>query len=378
MLAGLRVLDASQLLPGPFCAQILADLGADVIRVEPPYGDMTRTAPNGIYEIANRNKRSLVLNLREAEHRRAFHAVAATVDVVIEGFRPGVAERLEIDFERLRQGNPGLVYCSISGFGQDGPRRMEPGHDLIYMAAAGALEYSGHWLEDAHHAGLPFSDLATAAYGAVAILAALFRRSAGGAGSYIDLAITDVAMALTSVRAGAHFDFAGADRLHLYPTNELFVASDGVTLAIAAVEQHFWEGMRSVIAQRDDRINEPAYDDSTGRWSNGDRLVRLLKDVIAQEPSDTWLTELRAADVPVTPVLSASEAVDAARSRERDVVVEVGDQRHVPFPAFRDGQPMAHVNSLAPALGAHTEEILREVGWTSQEIAEVLGDAVGQ
>jgi crotonobetainyl-CoA:carnitine CoA-transferase CaiB-like acyl-CoA transferase len=372
-LSDVRVLDASLLLPGPFCGQILADLGADVIHLEPPQGDFTRGTSTRMHEVANRNKRSLVLNLREEAHREAFGAVAAGVDVVLEGFRPGVAERLGIDYERVRARNPGVVYCSISGFGQDGPLRTAPGHDVIYLAAAGALEYSGHWHEDPRRMGLPVSDLATSAYAAVAILAALHRRGAGGPGCYIDLAITDVAMALTTVRAGPDFDAHGQDRRHLYPANELFTAADGVVLAVAAVEPHFWDGLRAVIGEREPAIHDARFDDDQGRHRHGDELFALLARVVAQEPAAVWLRELAARDVPVQPVLSPPEAAAAALARGRDVVVDRDGQRHVPFPALADGRPMASVRSTAPELGADTEAILREAGLDDAELARILG-----
>jgi crotonobetainyl-CoA:carnitine CoA-transferase CaiB-like acyl-CoA transferase len=372
LLADVKVLDVSPLLPGPFSSQMLADLGADVIRVEPPGGDFTRSSPTGMYAVANRNKRSLALDLHDEAHRRAFHAVAAKVDVVVEGFRPGVAKRLGIDYPQLRPLNERLIYCSISGFGQDGPERTTPGHDLIYLAAAGALDFSGHWNERGRRAGVPVSDLATSAYAAVAILAALHRRGDNGPGCYIDLAITDVAMALTSVRAGPQFDVPGVARRHLYPANDLFEAADGVRLAIAAVEQHFFDRLREVIASRDTRIRDSRFDDDEGRRRYGDELVELLANVVAREPSSVWLAELKAADIPVQPVLTAEEALAASRARERDVSFEFDVQRHVPFPARRDSQPMGGVRSAAPELGADTETVLRDAGLAPEEIQRIV------
>jgi crotonobetainyl-CoA:carnitine CoA-transferase CaiB-like acyl-CoA transferase len=375
LLDDLRVLDLSATLPGPFCTQLLADLGAHVIRVESPAGDFLRSLPSRMYEAANRNKRSLVLNLHDPAHLAAMHRVATTVDVVVEGFRPGVADRLGIGFEQLKALNDRLVYCSISGFGQEGPERNAPGHDLIYLAAAGLLDFSGHWLERGRRAGAPVSDLAAAAYAAVAILAALHGRATRKAATYIDLAITDVAMALTSVRAGPRFDLRGEERLHLFPANELFTAADGVCLAVAAVEEHFWAGLRDVVGLRDPRINSPDFATNELRWRHGNRLVAVLEEVFATESSTVWLTELRAVDVPVQPVLSAEEAMAAAEQRQRQIVVESDGIRHVPFPARRDGAPMAVPPRAAPALGADTAEVLRECGVPEETLARILAES---
>jgi CoA:oxalate CoA-transferase len=247
-LADIEVLDLSPLLPGPFCGQLLANLGANVIRLEPPGGDWTRSVPNDAFVVANRGKRSLVLDLKEPRAQKALAKVAAGVDVVLEGFRPGVARRLGADRATLSADNPGLVYCSISGFGQAGPDAQRPGHDVVYLAAGGALDYSGHWGAPAARAGVPASDLAAANYAAIAILAALHERAVTGAGCHLDVSLTDVALSLASVRAGSQLAIRGETNLHLFPTNDLFEAADGVVLAIAAVEENFWRGLREVIS----------------------------------------------------------------------------------------------------------------------------------
>src|SRR4051812_753402 len=197
-LIDIRVLDLSQLLPGPFCTQILADLGAAVVKVEPPDGDPARGMPSDLFATANRNKASVDLDLKAPADRNACLRLAAASDVVVEGFRPGVVERLGVGYEDVRARNPGVVYCSISGFGRTGPRRDRPGHDANYLAASGALAYSGHWSEVPRRSGLPIADLAASCYGAIAILAALHERARTGLGGHIDLAMADAAMAFAS------------------------------------------------------------------------------------------------------------------------------------------------------------------------------------
>ncbi|MEA2466800.1 MAG: hypothetical protein QOJ57_926 [Thermoleophilaceae bacterium] len=348
-LADVRVIDLSALLPGPFCAQILADLGADVLKVESPAGDAARRMPSDIHATANRNKRGAVLDLKRDEDRRALLDMAADADVVVEGFRPGVVDRLGVGYEAVRARQPAIVYCSISGFGQDGPRRARPGHDANYLAAGGALSYSGHWGEAPRRSGLPVADLAAAAYAAVAILAALHERRRTGAGGHIDLAMADAAMAFASVRGGRRLDLTDEGGAHLYPTNELFETKDGSVLSLGAVEEPFWRSVRLVLVGDESRLADPRFDDEPGRRAHGAELKELLAGTFSRRSAADWLELLAPHDVPVERVATLAEAAASDGARGRGIVAELGDQRHVLFPALRDGVPMARLRSLAPA-----------------------------
>jgi crotonobetainyl-CoA:carnitine CoA-transferase CaiB-like acyl-CoA transferase len=361
-LAGLRVLDLSLLLPGPFCTLILADLGAEVIKVEPPQGDGSRHSPTQIHPVVNRNKRSIVLDLKTADGLARCLELAAASDVFIEGFRPGVVERLGVGYEQVRRVRPDMVYCSISGFGRNGPMAAAPGHDVNYLASSGALAYSGDWRRTrAQRSGLPVADLSASMYAAVSILAALRRRDTTGLGAQIDLAMSDCAMAFASVRGGESQQLRDEERLHLFPGNGLFVCADGRSIALGAVEDHFWSGFAHAVERYDRRLSDPKFATEIGRRLNGDELVDLLDALFRSATADEWLQRLACADVPAQKVLTLDEAARADQVRHRQVVCWHEGQRHVLFPALWDGKPIATVRSNAPALGQHSHEVIDEI-----------------
>jgi crotonobetainyl-CoA:carnitine CoA-transferase CaiB-like acyl-CoA transferase len=356
-LAGLRVLDLSLLLPGPFCTQMLADLGADIVKVEPPAGDGSRTSPTEIHASANRNKRSIVLDLKSAEGRAHCLALAAAADVFIEGFRPGVVERLGVGVEQVRRVRPDIVYCSVSGFGREGPLASAPGHDVNYLAASGALAYSGDWRRTgAQRSGVPIADLSASMYAAVSILAALRRRDATGQGAHIDLSMTECAMAFASVRGGESQRIRDEDRLHLFPSNGLFRCGDGRSIALGVVEDAFWTRFARAIAHIDPQLAEPRFATEHDRRRHGDELVERLDALFRSAGADEWSERLAAADVPVQTVLTLDEAVQTEQVRHRGVVSWHEGQRHILFPALWDGKPIAVIRNNPPGLGEHGPE----------------------
>lgn len=360
-LTGVRVLDLSALLPGPFCTQLLGELGATVIKIEPPGGDAARRLPGALHEAANRNKRSVVLDLKTEYGRELGRVLAAGADVLVEGFRPGVAGRLGMSYAAVRAVNPGIVYCSVSGFGQTGPLRDAPGHDVTYLAASGVLSLPGGWADRApRRPGVPVSDLAASTYAAVAILAALYQRRETGGGAHLDLAITDAALSFASVRADRCLDGTGASEQH-HPSNDVFEAADGVRIAIGAVEEHFWERLAALLAEEEPGLADPRFGSAAGRRTHGDDLVALLRHAIRARPAAEWLAAFAAADVPAQRVLTVPEAARSPQVRARGVIAESAAGRHVVFPVLRDGVTMGRMHSPAPALGAHTEQVLADL-----------------
>ena len=358
-LAGLRILDLSVTLPGPFCTQALADLGAQVTKIEPPAGDMTRQSPTGIFHVANRNKQSVVLDLKTPEGVRACRGLAAQSDVAVEGFRPGVVDRLGVGYSELRRVKPDIVYCSISGYGQSGPLAMEPGHDVNYLAAGGALAYSGQWERSGpQRPALPVADLSAALYASVAILAALRRRDATGQGVHIDIALADCAMALASTRAGLNQQMRDDERRHLFPTNGLFACADGREIALGVVEDHFWTALRSVLDAREPQLAQARFATEALRRENGDALASVLRALFLTAPAQEWLMLLSGINVPVSMALTMPEAVQAPQVRARGLVQSLDGQRHVTFPALWDGWPVGRVHSNPPELGEHTAQVL--------------------
>lgn len=352
-LAGVRVLDLSQTLPGPFCTQVLADLGADVLKVEPPAGDMTRHSPTGIFHTANRNKRSLVLDLKRPEGVAACLELAQGCDVFVEGFRPGVVDRLGVGYEVVARLRPGVVYCSISGYGQEGPQALAPGHDLNYLAASGALAFSGSWRRlGPQRPGLPVADLSASMYAAVSILAALRQRDLTGQGARLDIALADCATAWATVRGGLNQSLRDEDRMHLFPTNDLFRCADGRRIALGVVEEHFWRGLCQAAGADEPRLREPRYATEAGRRAHGDELSALLGELFLRDTAEAWVQRLGAHDVPVQRVLPLGEAMVAPQAVARGLVQTRDGQRHMTCPVVWDGRPAARVRCNPPALGA--------------------------
>lgn len=353
------MLDLSVTLPGPFSTQALADLGADVIKVESPAGDMTRASSTGLFSVSNRNKRSVVLDLKSKEGVAVCLDLASRSDVFVEGFRPGVVARLGVGYEQVRGVKPDIVYCSISGYGQTGPKALAPGHDVNYLAASGALSYSGRWGRTGpQRPALPVADLSAALYATVSILAALRRRDATGAGAYIDIALADCAMALASTRGGPSQSIRDTDRLHLFPTNDLFTCADGQVLSLGVVEEHFWHSLRNAADPCEPRLADPKFASEALRRRHGDELSQVLQEMFATASADEWLRRFEGIDIPVQKVLTLDEAVQTPQVTHRRIVQELDGQRHVMFPALWNGMPVAHLRRNGPALGAHTDEVL--------------------
>lgn len=358
-LAGVRVLDLSVTLPGPFSTQALADLGADVVKVEPPAGDMTRTSSTGLFPVSNRNKRSVVLDLKAKEGVAACIDLASRSDVFVEGFRPGVVARLGVGYEHVRGVKPDVVYCSISGYGQSGPKALAPGHDVNYLAASGALSYSGRWRRTGlQRPALPVADLSAALYATVSILAALRRRDVTGEGAYIDIALADCAMALTSARGGPNQSIRDDDRLHLFPSNDLFACAGGPVLSLGVVEEHFWHSLCKAAGPYEPRLADQKFATEALRRRHGDELSQVLEEMFATATADEWLHRFEGSDIPVQKVLTLDEAVQTPQVMHRGIVQELDGQRHIMFPALWDGKPVARLHRNGPALGAHTEEVL--------------------
>jgi crotonobetainyl-CoA:carnitine CoA-transferase CaiB-like acyl-CoA transferase len=354
----LRVLDISAMLPGPFATQILADLGASVISVEPPHGEAGRLMGAGLHDVSHRNKRSICLDLKSDAGLRHCLTLASTADVVVEGFRPGVANRLGVGYDDVAARNPAIIYCSISGYGQDGPSSQIPGHDVNYLLASGFLSFPGTWQDRrGRRPGVPVADLATSTFATVAILAALHERATTGRGARLDAALTDAATALAAVRAGASLDNQGPAKKHLTPTNDIFETSDGI-VGIGVVEDHFWKALRDVLARYDERITDGRFDTAAGRHEHGDELSDLVSGVLATRPTDYWSDVFAANDVPFAVLRTISEAIDDPQTTARGIVQELAGQRHVTFPVVKDGKPMGRFTRVAPAAGADTGIVL--------------------
>ncbi|MBS0345902.1 MAG: CoA transferase [Proteobacteria bacterium] len=375
-LAGVRVLDLTQLLPGPMCTLHLADMGAEVIKIEPPRGgDPTRGLDgeqfNGMFLMLNRNKRSLALDLRTDEGVAVLHRLAERADVLVEGFRPGVAERLGIGYARLAEINPRLVYCSITGYGQDGPLAQAAGHDINYESLAGVLEQTGVAGGPPAQGHFPVADLAGGALSAaMGILAALLGARNTGHGSHVDVAMTDCLMvhnimstvswqrAGQAVPRGADFLSGGIACYGVYET------ADGRHLAVGAIEPKFWTAFCNAI-ERPDLYARGHVGGAKGAEARTEVAAVLRAQTLAH-----WQAVFANVDACVTPVLRVDEAVAHPHAQARSLLREdihpvAGRHSSYAFPIRMSGYRLDEARP-APALGADNAAIYAELGLAPQ------------
>jgi crotonobetainyl-CoA:carnitine CoA-transferase CaiB-like acyl-CoA transferase len=373
-LDGLRVIDLSTHLSGPYCSMLLGDLGADVIKIERPEGDDMRQVPpfvNGEsapFMLFNRNKRGVVLDLKTAAGREACLDLAATADVFLENFRPGVAQRLGLEYATLAHRNPRLVYCSISGFGQTGPYRDRGGFDLIAQAMSGLMSITGEETGQPLRIPVPISDLCAGMFAAFAILAALQARERTGLGQHIDHSLFEAAVSL-GVYEAAGYLATGEVPTRLGPAHrgsapyQAFRTRDG-WLALGAASQGLWERLCQVLGD-ESLAADPRFATNARRVQHRRELAELLQARFEREPTEHWLKALEAAGIPAGPVLSYDQVFAHPQTRARDMVVEVdhpraGRVRLLGIP-FKLSATPGRVRRPAPLLGQHTAEVLAEL-----------------
>jgi crotonobetainyl-CoA:carnitine CoA-transferase CaiB-like acyl-CoA transferase len=357
-LAGVQVVDFSMFVPGPFASSILADLGADVIKVEPPRGDPGRGYVPVQFHTENRNKRSLALDLKHADSADLVRRLAGKAQVVLEGFRPGVAKRLGIDYESLKKHNPKLVYCSISGYGQTGPWRERPGHDVNYVAAAGGLAFPGQWLKPPARSSLPVADMAGGGFAAIAILAAL--REAKGA--FLDLSLFEAAFFMCAMRHG--LDPTVDPRAHIFPVNDIFECADGVRLTLGILEEHFWQNFVQLVPE----LAGERFSTDAKRREHGDELSALLAKVFRRKSAAEWVKACEENDIPVDVCVTPDEAAHHAQLVERKAT----ERGYAKFPVWANGTRGGAIRAGTPKVGEHTREVLVELGLGDGEIAELV------
>jgi alpha-methylacyl-CoA racemase len=398
-LSDVRVLDLSRLLPGGFCSLLLADLGADVVKVEdtragdyirwaPPYYDgAADSAKSALFLALNRNKRSIRLDLKTEEGREVLKRLARDHDVLLESFRPGVLDRLGVGYETLRRENPRLVWCAITGYGQDGPYRDRAGHDTNYLGLNGLLGLTGEADGPPVQAAGQIADLGGGALmAAVGILAALRERDRSGEGQFVDISMTDGSMAWLAMEAARYFATGSAPRRgHLelagrYTCYRPYRCSDGRWVSMGALEPKFWQAWCRGV-DREDLVG--AQFDPPG--SDGHRAV---EEVFASRTRDEWEAFGAEHDCCLEPLLDLDEALESELARARDMVVTMeqpgaGEVRGLGMPIKLSRTP-GTVRAPGPELGEHTAEVLAAAGYSEEEIRRleeagaVAGPASGQ
>jgi crotonobetainyl-CoA:carnitine CoA-transferase CaiB-like acyl-CoA transferase len=333
-LAGLRVLDLTSFLSGPFGTQILGDLGAEVLKVEPPLGDNSRSVPphqvdgESVYYLsANRNKKSVVIDLKDPGNREFVIDLAKRCDIVVENSKPGALARMGLDYETVSSIVPEIIWCAISGFGQDGPYRDRPAYDMIVQAYSGGMSLTGERGGVPVRAGVPIGDLTAGLYGVIGVLAALEQRRRTGRGDYIDISMLDCQVALLSYQA-AYFLHSGEvpgtqGRSHdSIPTYRCFRARDGLDVAVTANTERMWQNLCQVLGlgdlPHDVRFKTPA-----NRYENSGELVPLLEKAFLSRTADEWVERLNEAGIPVAPVNALDRALSDPQVLHRRMVLEL-------------------------------------------------------
>lgn len=380
-LTGLRVLDLTRLLPGGYATLLLADMGADVLKVEEPdKGDYIRWTPpvvdgfSAAHIALNRNKRSMTLNLKSEQGRSLFLDLAAEHDVVVESFRPGVMERLGVGWGALSEMHPRLVYCAISGYGQDGPRSQVAGHDANYIGYAGVLGINGEHGRRPVIPGVQIGDLAGGGMAAViAILAALHRRETTGTGDFCDVSMMDGAVSWLTIHAAAFVatgDEPQRERMHLsgaYPCYRVYPAADGY-LTVGALEPQFWAALCAALERPD------LQDDAFAMGPRRDEVVAELSAVFGTKSRSAWMEHFSGLDVCVGPVNAFSEALADPQVRARSMAYEaevpgVGPWTHIGDPLkFASSPEPAGMRLPPPKMGEHTFDVLQRLGRTDADI----------
>lgn len=383
-LEGIRVIDMTRLAPGPYCTMFLADLGADVIKIVPGGGRAAAAVlpemageeeRRRAYNAEERNKKSIVLNLRIPEARQVFYKLAEKADVIVEEFRPGVVKRLGVDYDTIREINPRIVYCSITGYGQDGPYRELAGHDVNYISTGGAQGILG---KPGGQPVVPTNIIADYAAGgmhaAIGILAALLARERTGKGQHVDIAMLDGVVSLMHAEAASYFStgqipglghilmFSGAPHYGVYETK------DGKYVSLGALEPWFYENLCRALG-REDFI---PYEWSPEKW---DEISSTFRQIFLTKTRDEWVELLRQTDTCVAPVYSLDEVFSDPQVLHRKMVVELedpkfGKAKQVGISIKLSDTPGA-IRRVAPRPGEHTEQLLADLGYTEAEIGKL-------
>jgi crotonobetainyl-CoA:carnitine CoA-transferase CaiB-like acyl-CoA transferase len=385
-LDGIKILELARVAPGELCTMMLADMGADVLKIETPdppgVGD-AEAARRAAFSFVNRNKRSLALNLKAPEGQAIFRKLAASSDVLVEGFRPGVMKRLGGDYATIKALNPRIVYCSLSGFGQDGPYRSYPAHDMNYLSLAGMLGLIG---EADRKPAIPLNVVAdyggASLHGALGIMIALFARERSGRGQHVDVSYLDTSISLLAATPNMRFFFSdgrapkrGAGFLGgSYPYYAIYETKDGKLLTIGCTEPWLWENFCQAIG-KPEFAKYARKPDQFVRAANAeeDAARRDVEAIIRTRTRDEWYEILVKADVCVGKVYDVEEVPGDPQVQHRQMVVDVEHPTHGRITQFGIAIKMSDtpgsIRRAAPASGEHTEDVLKDLGYGAEDIA---------
>ncbi len=382
-LNGIRVLDLSRVLAGPYCTMVLGDLGAEVIKVEPPEGDETRGwgppfagGESAYYLCVNRNKRGVVVNLKTEEGKIILCDLAKQSDVLVENFRPGTLEKFGLDFETLHELNPRLVYCSISGFGQTGSMRDKPGYDFMIQAMGGAMSITGEPEGEPMKTGVAVADLFAGQNAVIAILAALQARHLTGAGQHLDISLFDSQLGWLANIASNYLISGSLPRRYgnahanIVPYQSFRARDAWFVIAVGNDKQ--FEALCKVIGKSELGIH-PRFVTNSARVENRDELIALFKPIFATRNASEWLDALEKAEIPCGPINNLEQVFSLPQVKEREMLVKmehptIGELPLVGSPLKMSDTPVEY-RIPPPLMGEHTEEVLTNVlGYSSKHM----------
>lgn len=390
-LSGIRVLDFTRALAGPFCTMMLADLGAEVVKVEPPpHGDEARlwgppfaNGESAYFLSINRNKKSVALDLSKEEGKEIARRLIKQSDVVVENFRPGTAARLSIDYESASKIKPDIIYCSISGFGQTGPYSSLPGYDIIAFAMSGMMSITGEEGRPPVKAGVPVADIGAGMYAAYAIVAALLRREKYGIGEYIDISLLEGQISWLTYQAEAYFltgeepKRLGSAHMTIAPY-QAFKAKDGYFIIAAGNDEH-WKKLCDAISASNLK-EDPRFITNPQRVKNREELERILNSIFENDYADKWVKKISDAGVPCCKINTLSAVFSDRHVIERGVVKEIihpkaGKIKLISMPYkfryYAQGEP-----EPPPLLSEHSRQILRSLGYSDHDIEELKSKGI--
>ena len=389
-LEGVRVLDLTNVMAGPYCSMVLGDLGAEVVKLESLDGDTTRNFEPKVndesycFAVLNRNKRSISVDLKTAEGREIVMRLAARSDIVMENFRPGVVKKLGIDHEALKQVNPGLIYASMSGFGQTGPYGRKGGFDIIAQGMSGIMMMTGHPGGRPAKVGIAMNDIACGVTTLYGILGAYIGKLRHGTGQYLETSLLEAGMAWSIWEFGAWFGggeqpTATGTRHRRSAPYQAFRSSDGY-VTVGASGDKLWRAFALQVCEKPEWVEDARFRTNPLRVRNVDALEAEVEQVLGRHTTAHWVERLDAAGVPGGPVYTYEQTLSDPQVKARRMVVDIehpriGPMKTLGLPVKSDGA-LTEIRKPAPLLGQHTREVLRELGFDASEAAAMLAAGV--